>query len=286
MKRLIHEIIYGVIYATVYIVSLLPMTVLYTISDLIYLFVYYIFAYRKEVVIQNLSRSFPQKKYDEIHSISKRFYKQFIDNFAEILKMVSISSPNLKKRILFVGLRTINELLAREKNVIACLGHCGNWEMLNILPDVLQTDVYAVYKPLSNKIINRLMMKLRSRFGIKPIASRLITKHILNNKNHPALYLFIADQCPEQINNRYLFLNQDTGVFNGVEKLACTSESAVVYLHLTQISRGYYQVVCMPICLEPAVCGEKITEKYLKLLGKNIEEEPFIWLWSHKRWKR
>jgi KDO2-lipid IV(A) lauroyltransferase len=200
--------------------------------------------------------------------------------------MVSISAPNLKKRISFVGFQTVNELLAKEKNVIACLGHCGNWETLNILPYVLQADVYAAYKPLSNKIVNRLMIKLRSRFGIKPIASHLITKHILNCKNHPALYLLIADQCPERVNNRYLFLNQDTGVFNGVEKLACTSESTVVYLHLTQTSRGYYQIACLPICLNPAVCGEKITEKYLKLLEKNIEEQPFIWLWSHKRWKR
>ncbi|KAA6308058.1 Lipid A biosynthesis lauroyltransferase [termite gut metagenome] len=155
-----------------------------------------------------------------------------------------------------------------------------------MLPYVLQADVYAAYKPLSNKIVNRLMIKLRSRFGIKPIASHLITKHLLNCKNHPALYLLIADQCPEKVNKRYLFLNQDTGAFNGVEKLACTSASAVVYLHLTQTSRGYYQIACMPICLNPAVCGSEITEKYLKLLEKNIEEQPFIWLWSHKRWKR
>jgi KDO2-lipid IV(A) lauroyltransferase len=286
MKQWIHEIVYGMVYATVYMVSLLPMTVLYVISDLIYLFVYHVFAYRKEVVVQNLSRSFPQKKYDEIHSIGKKFYKQFIDDFAEILKMVSISAPTLKKRILFVGFQTINELISKEKNVIACLGHCGNWEMLNILPHVLQTDVYAVYKPLSNKILNRFMISLRSRFGIKPIASRLITKHLLNHNHPPALYLFLADQCPEKVTHRYVFLNQDTGVFTGVEKLACTSASAVVYLHLTQRARGYYQMVCVPICLEPAGCGTEITEKYLKLLEQNIEKQPFIWLWSHKRWKR
>ena len=245
--------------------------------------------YRKTVVIQNITRSFPDKRYGEIHAIVKKFYVCFVYYFAEIIKSVSASGETLNKKIIFENLELIDQFVNSGRSVIACLGHCGNWEMLNFLPYKIRHEVYAVYKPLSSATLNRLMVKVRSRFGMKLIPDRAIIRHIISKKSNPAVYLFLADQCPHINEEKYRFtlLNQETYVFSGMEKLARTARTAVVYLHITQLSKGSYKVVCLPVCsnAESTSDGE-ITKKYIDLLTENINEEPYGWLWSHKRWKR
>jgi KDO2-lipid IV(A) lauroyltransferase len=149
--------------------------------------------------------------------------------------------------------------------------------------------MYAVYKPLKSKTVNQLMIKLRSRFGMKLITDKAVVRHILTKKESSSVYLFLADQCPRSKEEKYRFdlLNQTSYHFSGMEKLARISKSAVVYLHITQSSKGNYKITCMPVCSETASADEgEITRKYVDLLTENIKEAPCGWLWTHKRWKR
>lgn len=289
MKQLFSNVAYKCAYGIIYIVSLTPMAVLYMMSSFLYLLAYHIFGYRKMVVIQNISRSFPEKKYEEISCIVKKFYACFTVYFAEIIKSISISARKLDRKITFENLELIDRYILEKKNVIACLGHCGNWELLNYMPHKLPCDIYAVYKPLRCETINRLMIQLRSRFGMKLIPDKSIVRHILTPKSSNAVYLFLADQCPQINEDKYRFnlLNQTTYLFSGMEKLARISKSAVVYLHIAQPSKGNYKITCLPVCSQAEVADEgQITRKYADLLTENIKEEPYNWLWSHKRWKR
>lgn len=265
------------------------MSFLYAISSFAFFFVYYIIGYRKTVVIQNVSRSFPEKRYGEILCIVKKFYSCFTAYFAEIIKSISTSTEILDKKITFENMELIDRHISAGRNVIVSLGHCGNWEMLNFMPYKLRHDMYAIYKPLKSGVMNQLMIKLRSRFGMKLIPHKSIVRHILIQKSSPAVYFFLADQCPRIKEDKYKFefLNQEAYVFSGMEKLARISRSAVVYLHITQLSKGNYKVICMPICSETESMNEgEITQKYINLLTENIREEPYGWLWTHKRWKR
>ena len=283
MKRIFQNIGYGAGYFMTFSFSTMPINILYSFSNLVFLLVYHVFRYRREVVIQNLSRAFPEKKYAEIQCVNKQFYRSFVNYSAEILKAYTAPAAWMQKKVTFAGIEIIDKYVSEGKNVIVSLGHCGNWEMLNTLSLELKSEVYAVYKPLRNKVFNRLVLKLRSRFGIKPIASKSVARYMLSRKDQPAVYLFLADQCPRQENEgkRYSFLNQETSVYNGIEKLAVSTSSVVVYFHITQKSKGCYHVDCLPI-------NDKtnIAQEYLKLLEKNIKEEPSGWLWTHKRWKR
>jgi KDO2-lipid IV(A) lauroyltransferase len=265
------------------------MTLLYAVASLAFFLVYYIIGYRKTVVIQNISRSFPDKRYEEVHRIVKKFYACFTAYFAEIIKSISVPVNVLEKTIIFENLNLIDSHLDAGRNVIACLGHCGNWEMLNFMPYKLRRDMYAIYKPLRSKIMNGLMIKLRSRFGMKLVHNKEVTRHILTRKSSPAVYLFLTDQCPRKKEEKYKFqlLNQETYLFSGMEKLARISRSAVIYLHITQPSKGHYKITCIPVCSEAESTAEgEITQKYVDLLTENINEEPHSWLWTHKRWKR
>lgn len=289
MKQIFRIILYKVIYGILYSISLLPMSFLYAISSFAFFFVYYIIGYRKAVVIQNISRSFPDKRYGEILCIVKKFYSCFTAYFAEIIKSISTPTEILDKKITFENMELIDNHISAGRNVIVGMGHCGNWEMLNFMSYKLPHDMFAIYKPLRSTIMNELMIKLRSRFGMKLISHKSIVRHILTQESSPAVYFFLADQCPRIKEDKYKFefLNQEAYVFSGMEKLARISRSAVIYLHITQLSKGNYKVICMPICSEVESMNEgEITRKYINLLAENIREEPYGWLWTHKRWKR
>jgi len=209
--------------------------------------------------------------------------------FVDMVKAISVSPQMMDQKIEFSGLSLLDNALDSGKSVIACLGHCSNWEMLHFLSHKINHEVYAVYKPLSSDIMNRLMIKLRTRFGMKVITNKSVIRHIRTNDSPGAVYLFLADQCPN-VNDekfRYCFLNQDTYFFSGMEKLARKSNSVVVYLNVTQLSDGRYKVVCKPVsnCTNTEPEGE-ITRKYVRLLEENIKEQPGSWLWTHRRWKR
>src|SRR5690606_15941502 len=243
IKQAIQTIAYRVAYTVTYAVSLLPMPFLYAVASFTFFLAYYIIGYRKAVVIQNVARSFPDKRYGEIRAIVKKFYACFVSYFAEIIKSISAPADVLDKKIVFENLELIDGYINAGRNVIACLGHCGNWEMLNFMPYKMRHDIFAVYRPLRSGTMNRLMVKLRSRFGMKLIPDNAVVRHVLTKNLNPTVYLFLADQCPRTQEEKYRFtlLNQETYVFSGMEKLARKGQTAVVYLHITQLSKGSYR---------------------------------------------
>lgn len=289
MKLFMQSVAFKVVYSILYAISCLPMTILYLLASLFFFLGYYLIGYRKEIVIQNIARSFPDKRYGEIQAITKKFYTSFAAYFAEILKSISSPAEILDQKMKFENLELINQYINSGKNVMVSLGHCGNWEMLNFMPYKLQHEMYAVYKPLQVGFMNRLMVRLRSRFGMKLLTDKAVIRHIMSQNTDHSVYLFLADQCPRSTDEKYRFslLNQETYVFPGMEKLARAGKMAVVYLHITQLSKGNYHITCLPVSSDAASTEEgEVTRKYIELLTNNIVQEPYGWLWTHKRWKR
>jgi KDO2-lipid IV(A) lauroyltransferase len=288
VKQALRIVAHRSVYAATYTLSLLPMTFLYAMASFAFFLAYYIIGYKKEIVIQNVARSFPDKRYGEIHAIVKKFYACFAAHFAEIIKSISVSAEVLDKNLVFENLELIDRYTDAGRNVIACLGHCGNWEMLNFIPHKTHQEVYGVYTPLGSATMNKLMIQLRTRFGLKLISDTKVIRHILSKTSPPSVYLFLTDQCPPLKEEKYKFtlLNQETYVFSGMEKTARTSRAAVIYLHITQLSKGSYKITCIPVCSSAESTNDgEITQKYVDLLTENIKEEPYGWLWTHKRWK-
>lgn len=280
---------YRLCYWTLYAISLLPMALLYQISTVIFFLTYRVFGYRRLVVIQNIARAFPGKKYVEIQSVVGQFYRYFAHLLVENIKAISASDETLHKKLVFENLEIMVRYTYAGQNVIGCLGHCGNWELLGLMASNVPNPTYAIYIPLKSTIADRLIKTVRSRFGMKLISHRLAARHILCKDSDPAIFLFLADQCPAVTDNQFKFnfLNQETYFVSGMEKLARSIDAAVVYLHVTALSRGKYKIKCEAISSNAASTGYgEITRKYAELLSKNIQDEPHSWLWTHRRWKK
>lgn len=275
-----------------YFISILPFWILYGISNTFYVLVYHIIGYRKKVVTENLKRSFPEKSGQEITKISRQFYLHFCDVIFETIKLLTISKAEFKKRCAIddASAKTFNYFFDRNQTIVGVMGHCGNWEWGAIAHQVYFTRmITGVYHPLSNKNFDTFMLDLRSRFGgdIVPMHNlykRLIT---LKQQDISTTIGLIADQTPPPESAYWTtFLNQDTPVFNGPEKLAKKFNNPVVYLNIVKIKRGYYSLSTTLLTENPKDLPDgAISELHTRHLEKNIQKQPYTWLWSHRRWK-
>lgn len=281
---------YYIFYGINWIITLLPLPVLYIFSDFIYLLLYYFPSYRRKVVATNLKNAFPEKTEEELKSIEKKFYKHLADLFVETLKTTHMSDAEQIKRFSYSNLQVIDKLREEKRDIIAVLGHYNNWEWPTLLPHFLKYKIVIIYKPLQNKFFNRFINNHRSRDGIVLTPMSLVIREILNHRknNLNILSIILSDQTPVKSEIKYwtTFLNQDTPVYLGTEKIASKYDMAVVYFHIQKIKRGFYNLDIKLLFEHTAGLPEYlITETHTRTLEEIIKEKPEYWLWSHRRWK-
>ena len=273
----------------IYGISYLPFPVLYFISDLTYILLYRIFAYRVKVCKANLKNALPDKTEQEIKIIEKQFYSHLCDVIVETIKSFTITSKELNNRMKLLNPEVLAEVYQTNRKMIVVTGHYGNWEWAAItLPFQSNYSAQGVYLAIKNPIINRAMIKSRSRFGIDLLEAGKIYQELENRKSILSITGFIADQSPSKPEKGIWmhFLNQETVVASGTERYAALHEMAVAFGKIKKIKRGHYTLEYELVTENAAI--EKagyVTQKHTQILEKIIQEEPQFWLWSHKRWK-
>jgi len=281
-----------ILYAFIWIITWLPLRVLYIISDIFFPVVYYIVGYRKNVVRLNLTKSFPDKTVKERRTIERRYYHFLCDLIVETIHEMHISEKDILRRMTFGNLQDIVEQNALNKSVMIMTAHYGNWEWLLAfslyLPEKQPSN--PIYKRLRNERFDKLFHQLRSRYGAKLIEKKDLLRVMfkLQKEKQVANFWMISDQTPNGKNLHYwtTFLNQDTATVTGTEQLARKFDYPVFYAEINRVKRGYYHCEFIPITLEPTKTAEfEISEQYMRLLEKSIEAHPEFWLWSHRRWK-
>lgn len=279
------------VYGLIYILSLLPFWCLYLISDFLYFLIFKIFGYRKRVVYENLRKSFPEKDEDEIHVIAKKFYRYFPDLLVESIKMASISAKEVRERIELLNPEEVYRHIDAGKSVIGVTAHYCNWELaIHSLSLMMDTPELIIYKPLNNKVFNTVHNKIRTRFGATMVSMKQILRHIIKLKNQPHISMFVSDQTPTYQDSDYFmeFLNQDTLVFTGTERIARLTKNPVLYCEIRRkAKRGYYFCKFTTLVENPDAYPEHaITHLQNQFTEQIIRDEPAYWLWSHRRWKR
>lgn len=272
--------------------SLLPLSVLYLISNWFYYLVYYFIGYRKRVVLQNLQKSFPHYSDLEVTSISKLFYRHLGDIIVESIKMFSMSEAEAIRRCRIRNPELLNDFFDRGKSIVLVGSHYGNWELASIsAPNQLKHQIGSIFLRLNNAYFNKKITKSRSRYGCELILKNRIPKFFEESNSNPVALVFIADQSPNynsKMDNLYWtqFLNQETVTATGVERSARKYNLPVVYFQVFKQRRGYYEVQFELVTDDPNNLPDgEITNRHLRCLEKLITDQPEYWLWSHRRWK-
>ena len=273
--------------------SFLPLRLNYATSRGVAWLMHRVVRYRRNVILDNLRSSFPEKPEKEIRRICRDFYRFLCDYFMETVAMASMPPEEMKRRMRFENMQAVNDTLRSGRPVSLFLGHYCNWEWCSSIPLHLdaRSKAMQVYHPLENKDADKAFLMLRSRYGATSVAMDDTLRAIVGCRRDgiPSIMGYIADQGPllENIHLFVDFLNHDTPVLTGAEKISRKIGAAAFYCDMRRESRGHY--VCRMVELTPDASQEppfELTRRYWQLLEQSIRRQPELWLWSHRRWKR
>ena len=280
---------YYLVYGLLYLLSLLPMWLLYGLSDGIAFLLYAVIRYRRGVVLSNLNIAFPERTDAERLRIARRFYRNFTDNFIETIKLLSAGEKFLQKRLVLDNPELLDNYYDQGRKVQVHLGHCFNWEIGNLAMAMRTRYTFLVaYMPVENKVFERLFKHLRSRTGSVLLPATRMNKAIIPYRHQLYMLILVADQAPSGAENSYWlnFFNRPTAFIKGPERGARIADIPAVFARFYKSSRGHYRVQLITIAEHPRELPEgELTRRYRVLLEDAIRKQPDGWLWSHKRWK-
>lgn len=272
----------------------MPWFMLRGVSSFVAWLAHRVVKYRVKVCHDNISSAFPEMDRREVDETVKGFYRFLADYFIETVKLGSMNADEMKRRMVFENVEMINDELRSGHNISVFLGHFCNWEWVSSLPLWLDLSTGVVpcqiYHPLSNVAADQVFGKIRTRFGATnlPMATSAKTLMEMSAKGIPTITGYIADQTPSKraIHHWISFLNHDTPVFTGAEKISRKIHASSFYLDMRRPERGKYigrfVKISPDVSLEPQ---DKVTDLYFRLLEASIQQQPPLWLWTHRRWK-
>lgn len=272
-------------------ISHLPLSFLYVLSDMLYVFVFYVIKYRKKLVMTNLERSFPAIPRKQLLAIRKKFYKNLCDYAVEVIKLYSISSAELSMRTRFINPAIVRAYKEKYGGVLILAAHQFNWEWLvAVSPLNLSIPIDFIYQPLNSPFFDKLLLALRSRFGAFGIRRDEVARKSVQRKDLFRGIAMVADQYPGWKTDKYYhttFLQQETVFFEAAQSLAMLLKIPVVFVDVRKARRGFYEVTFKLIAEPPYTKQETdIMKKYVAEVEALVHERPAEWLWSHNRWKK
>jgi KDO2-lipid IV(A) lauroyltransferase len=281
---------YYLVFALLYLFSLLPMWLLYGISDGLALLTYAVFRYRRSVVFANLRIAFPEKTEKERKHIAKEFYRNFTDSFIETIKLLSASPGFLKKRFILDNPELLERFHEKGQKVQLHMGHLFNWEIANVaMPLRTGYTFIVIYMPVDNPSFNRLFLYLRGRTGTVLLPATNMQRAILPYRNKQYMLTLVADQAPSGPERSYWlnFFGKATPFVRTPERGARIANIPAVFARIYKTRRGCYRAELTTLSDQPATLPEgELTRLYRQMLEDAIRRQPANYLWSHKRWKK
>jgi KDO2-lipid IV(A) lauroyltransferase len=271
------------------LVSRFPFWLIYGLSNLFYIVVYYFIGYRKKVVAQNLRNSFPEKSDAEIKKITKQFYRHFSDLTLEAIKLGQIKEKDFKKRMKVKNPELINRYFEQGKSVVVLTSHHNNWEWGSVFSLFLKHKILGVYKPLHNLQFDKYINSNRARFGAEMVPNSAVLRRVIKaEKENEMVFIWLAGDQTPPANSKFwlMFLNQETPFYPGPAAISRRFNYPVIFQNTVKIKRGYYEVTFEVLFENASEYSEtEIMMAYIQKMEDTIHKQPAYYLWSHKRWK-
>lgn len=271
------------------LISALPFSLVYKLSDFLAYVLKDVLKYRRDVVQENLRRAFPDKPQEELDRITDKFYLHLADITVESFKTSGMSVDQVIERFKMLNPEMLMPYFNEKRDFLALTGHYGNWEWGAIGPPS-QTGIpmTVFYKPLSNTYIDSHIRKLRKAngFDVRPIYETSATFAAYAQEGRA--FAMVIDQNPANVSKAYWeeFLGVQTAFLHGAEKHGRSRGMPAVYIDIQRVGRGKYELTLSKLCENVADLEDgEITRRFAKKLESVILKNPESWLWSHRRWK-
>ncbi|MEO7175936.1 MAG: lysophospholipid acyltransferase family protein [Saprospiraceae bacterium] len=284
-----HFITYIFVRIGVYLFYIVPFSVLYIISDFIAFLLQFVFRYRLFEINNNIHNALSGLSENEFKLIRKNCYKNLSDILLEGLKGLTMSRAQMRKRYSFVNPELVDQFANQRRSVIITGAHVGNWEWAVIsLNDWIIAQAVGVFKPVSNKLVEKYLNSKRNKLGTRLIPTEQSRNAFQNGLEENDAFLLWGDQSPANPRNAHWFpiFGIETAWTHGADTIARQFDYPVFYCKTKRIKRGYYQNTFFLLSENPSQTSPtEITRLFVQKVEESILENPSDWLWSHKRWK-
>jgi KDO2-lipid IV(A) lauroyltransferase len=259
----------------------------------IYFIIAKVIRYRKKVILDNFKACFGSAAdATKIREWQQEYYHVLRRYVLESMYVAAMPADRLLNLVGIQDKEAWQSYFDQYPKTVIMASHYGNWEMnMVLLPALINRRVIAFYKPISDASVAKFMHTVRSAYGLELYPIEQTLRIMKQFKDENALYIFIGDQSPVNLNGVYWnqFLGRKTPWLTGAEKLATRFGYPMVYLHQEP---QHEDSLCYTLRFELMTEHPKneeegqMTEYYSQLLEAEITKNPVYWLWSHKRWKR
>lgn len=283
-------LIFLIAYPILWTISILPFRLFYWFSDFVFFIVFHVLRYRRKVVQENLSLTLPHLSVNERAVIEKKFYSHMCDIFLEMIKTITISEKEIRKRFVFTNMDLFNEMAKDNKSIILMLAHYASWEWMVSISLYTKLKGIGVYTKIQNPYFDRLIKRIRSKFNGELITTKDTIKTVVENasKNIQCVYGFVSDQSPMLQKSYYWdnFMGVEVPIHTGAEMLAKRCDLNVLFVKIEKVKRGHYEATFVKLADHPKEHPDyEISSMFLREAEKQILEAPEFYLWTHKRWK-
>tara|TARA_Y100000389_G_scaffold108587_1_gene105731 strand:- start:1881 stop:2741 length:861 start_codon:yes stop_codon:yes gene_type:complete len=256
------------------------------LSGLIFLIIGPLFRSNK-LIYSNLDIAFPNLKIAEKKKITKNMWRNYGKILAEYVFIKDFRISKLSQNIKIQGQEVLNKIKKNNKPVIFISGHFNNFELMAMHIDRSGLDLAAIYRPLNNIFLNKVMEKIRKNYICKKQIKKGIagTKLLLKYfKKGTSIALMIDQRVSQGIKSNFFSKKASTTTIPAqfIKKFKC--EVVPVYIARTN-DDNFKLIFNNPLKFPNNSSINSITEELNKVLEKMIKTNPDQWIWSHNRWK-
>jgi KDO2-lipid IV(A) lauroyltransferase len=276
-------------FSLIKLISRLPWMALYGFAAFLYFLAYYVVRHRDHVIREQLQKVYPNAAASDREQIHKQFLRNFCDVLIEVLKSVSMTEADMRRRIQVTNIDMARRYLDAGQSIMFVTSHLGNWEwLLHGVTLQLGYPVDTAYKPLHDQWAEQLMLRVRSRFGARMVPAKELLADFLRRRAITRAVAMNADQAPVSTDQRYWteFLGQDTAFYIGAEQIARATRLPILYAPMHRVRRGYYEVEFRLLWDgREIIDANQVTERYARACEADVLKSPGDWLWSYRRWR-
>ena len=290
------------------LLGVLPLRVHYALGRFISWLAESVVHYRRDVVMHNLTKAFPEKNVWDLKPIRKAFYRHFGELVAEAVWFGGCRSAKRLKRQRLVEVENPEvaaALFEKAPSLVVMYSHCGNWELYGGIESYNYTDTplpfteqnfCVVYREMSSRAWDEVLrdnrfapLKDRKHFP-GYIESKDLIRYAYSHRDEKKVYNVNTDQRPyfaSPANLDVEFLGQQVQTMTGAAAIARKFGMAVAYLTMRREGRGHYVMRYTPICEDASTMEvQQIIQQYYRLLEQDIRLQPENYLWTHQRFAR
>lgn len=275
-----------------FILYKLPRSIQFLLGDFIGLLWFDVLRIRRQVVIDNITRAFPELSHKQKVKMGRWSLRYLGRSLIQYSYLPFMTKEKIKKLVKFEGFEHLEKALEKNKGVCLLTLHLGNGDLGVAALSLLGYPIQLISKEFTLRWLNDMWFGMRAKLGTKFIAPRNSSYSILKALKSNEVVIFVLDQfMGPPIGVKTKFFGHETGTAMGLTVMSKRTQAPVVPIYMKWNKDGSHTLTCLPpVEFEEQANNEEtltyMTQKYSDQVEEIIKKHPEQWLWIHRRWKK